>query len=1096
MYPTSGVASSKTFDLTLMICLLRNLASIDVGDKLPHPSVISEAAELSRLKYYRNKFAHHDGCILTFKDFELNWNEICQAIHGLGGPQFTQICQDVKDMTLNNNDKEILIEIRNLEKSSTFVPKALQKIHEDLINEWGNEDNKVVKTRAISRIEELLKYTDVVVAVGPSGCGKSTAIHHVALWLHNQEGYTIVPVHSPEEIISYCKPTYKQVFVIDDVCGISTIDIGLVNRWTTWAIDIEQVIADHKIKILLSCRKHIYLDRSFAGVELLSKTACDLVLSYRLTEIERNQIASIYLTEREINALKKSNLDKKFSFFPLLCSLYSKQKVTTVQNFFAYPISVLGRDLNLLRKATDQTTLATMSLFIAFNNNLDKNMLVRSNDMTELLEAISDHFYLPARFSIKVVTSELHKLEMSYVKKTVSTYRILHDRIYDIFLAFCGEHFFDLVLEVAHRDVIRDRLVLESVLKEDQNLINEQNVITVPDKVEDHYFDRIVKDIKKISILHVFDNRQLKCITFRKKLFLYIEQRLDIREMLSALSVCEISNILLSMTSQFYWDLVPILLTKHVDVNVSDWRGTPLYLASKQGHIENAKILLDHHADPSICNEKNEPPLFVASEEGQTEIVRSLLKHKCNPNICNKSKKSPVFIASSRGYFDIVRLLLEHKCDPKLCDDLNTSPLFIASAGGYTAIVKLLLEHNCDPNVCNDYPMSPLFVATLNGYIDIIRLLLEHNCDPNVCDRENMSPLFVASEYRLADIVRLLLEYKCDPNICNRHNMSPLFVASTCKSGYDIVKLLLEYKCDPNICNCQNMSPLFVASRCKGCYDIVKLLLQYKCDPNICNNQNISPLFVASQNEHVDIIRLLLENNSDPNKCNNKNESPLLIASSKGNHDIAKLLLKHKCNSHVNYDNRESPLMIASSEGYTNIVRLLLEHKCDPNLCRCLGMSPLFAASANGHIDIVRILLDHNCDPRKSIPDRNHLVGTMSPSYIASLKGYIDVVGLLIEHKCDPNIYDSEKWMPPVLHASVRGHTDMVKLLLEQNCDPNICNDKHESALFIASYRGHTDIVRLLLQNNCDPDICNHINRSPLFIALQEGHIQIVKLLL
>lgn len=151
---------------------------------------------------------------------------------------------------------------------------------------------------------------------------------------------------------------------------------------------------------MLSCRKHIYCDLSFEGLKLLS-TACDFVSNYSLTEFERNQSSRIYLTESEINVIKESGIVEKFSFFPLLCCLYSKQKLTGVLNFFANPISVIRSDLDLLRKATDQTTLATLSLFIAFNNSLDENMLSRSHTMTNLLEAISDHFHLNARFSIK-----------------------------------------------------------------------------------------------------------------------------------------------------------------------------------------------------------------------------------------------------------------------------------------------------------------------------------------------------------------------------------------------------------------------------------------------------------------------------------------------------------------------------------------------------------------------------------------------------------------------------------------------------------------------------------------------------------------------
>lgn len=49
-----------------------------------------------------------------------------QAILNLGGPQFKQRCEDLKDRILNNNDKEILVELRNSQKESSQVPKALQ----------------------------------------------------------------------------------------------------------------------------------------------------------------------------------------------------------------------------------------------------------------------------------------------------------------------------------------------------------------------------------------------------------------------------------------------------------------------------------------------------------------------------------------------------------------------------------------------------------------------------------------------------------------------------------------------------------------------------------------------------------------------------------------------------------------------------------------------------------------------------------------------------------------------------------------------------------------------------------------------------------
>lgn len=91
--------------------------------------------------------------------------------------------------------------------------------------DWKKEEHRVVRTRALTCLENLLTKKDVIVAVGSPGCGKSTAIHHLAIRLYKQEGYNILPVNSPQDIIQYYNPQCNQVFVIDDVCGKYTIDL-------------------------------------------------------------------------------------------------------------------------------------------------------------------------------------------------------------------------------------------------------------------------------------------------------------------------------------------------------------------------------------------------------------------------------------------------------------------------------------------------------------------------------------------------------------------------------------------------------------------------------------------------------------------------------------------------------------------------------------------------------------------------------------------------------------------------------------------------------------------------------------------------------
>ena len=77
----SGEPSSKDFDITLMICLLRNLIPIAIIDGLPSATDTSVRADLSRIKYYRNIIVHCDSALVDDTDFESYWKDVIPVIH-------------------------------------------------------------------------------------------------------------------------------------------------------------------------------------------------------------------------------------------------------------------------------------------------------------------------------------------------------------------------------------------------------------------------------------------------------------------------------------------------------------------------------------------------------------------------------------------------------------------------------------------------------------------------------------------------------------------------------------------------------------------------------------------------------------------------------------------------------------------------------------------------------------------------------------------------------------------------------------------------------------------------------------------------------
>jgi energy-coupling factor transporter ATP-binding protein EcfA2 len=85
------------------------------------------------------------------------------------------------------------------------------------IESWKND--KCFETSAVATILKEVKDESFVVITGPSGMGKSTIAKLVALQLQNSDGYHILPVMCPKDIVKYLDPNIKQIYFIDDICG-------------------------------------------------------------------------------------------------------------------------------------------------------------------------------------------------------------------------------------------------------------------------------------------------------------------------------------------------------------------------------------------------------------------------------------------------------------------------------------------------------------------------------------------------------------------------------------------------------------------------------------------------------------------------------------------------------------------------------------------------------------------------------------------------------------------------------------------------------------------------------------------------------------
>ena len=107
------------------------------------------------------------------------------------------------------------------------------------------------------------------------------------------------------------------------------------------------------------------------------------------------------------------------------------------------------------------------------------------------------------------------------------------------------------------------------------------------------------------------------------------------------------------------------LIDAGTDVNEQCVFGTSLCLAAEHGSLEQINFLINHGADPSICENSGHNPLSIAILSGQRLISKALLDH--NADHVGSIIDFGTFIHLVAGQADIesLRMLLDYRLKPR-----------------------------------------------------------------------------------------------------------------------------------------------------------------------------------------------------------------------------------------------------------------------------------------------------------------------------------------------------------------------------------------------------------------------------------------------
>ena len=102
---------------------------------------------------------------------------------------------------------------------------------------------------------------------------------------------------------------------------------------------------------------------------------------------------------------------------------------------------------------------------------------------------------------------------------------------------------------------------------------------------------------------------------------------------------------------------------------VSDDGTTALMVASAEGYLDVARVLLLHNAKVNARNHDGETPLHFAVRDNRPEIVALLLEHGATVDAINANGVTPLMIAAWSGFDTLVERLLAAGADSELTDD-------------------------------------------------------------------------------------------------------------------------------------------------------------------------------------------------------------------------------------------------------------------------------------------------------------------------------------------------------------------------------------------------------------------------------------------
>lgn len=137
--------------------------------------------------------------------------------------------------------------------------------------------------------------------------------------------------------------------------------------------------------------------------------------------------------------------------------------------------------------------------------------------------------------------------------------------------------------------------------------------------------------------------------------------------------------------------------------------------------------------------------LILASKHGHEDVVRLLLDNDAQIDIVDEDGRTALLYTSGNGHEAVVRILPDKGAPVSITDKYGRTTLLYASGNGHEAVVRLLLGTGAQVDITAENGQKALLYASGNGYEDVVRLLLDKDAQVDIADKygRNSTPLCI-----------------------------------------------------------------------------------------------------------------------------------------------------------------------------------------------------------------------------------------------------------------------------------------------------------------------------------------------------------------